>query len=153
MLKIPITLARRPGYEHVPDSYTSPVITMNLICGPEVTEEGIRGRPESVPIRVLLDTGADTGWVDESLLKRLGAFCIGEDREPTKTLHDEKLHSTYFVGLELPGQDWQFGVPVTGLPIQDGSRAYEAILGMEFLKLGRLVVDGAGESFFELREN
>lgn len=152
MLRIPITLARRPGFEDVRGSFTSPVINAILIAGPEVTEEGMNGNPEAVPIRILLDTGADMAWVDERLLVKLGAQSLGVEQATTKSLHDERNHNSYFVGVQLPGLPQPCGMFVTGLPFQDDSRAYEAILGMEFLKLGRLVIDGAGESFFELRE-
>lgn len=100
---------------------------------------------------MLLDTGADLGWVDESLLKRIGAKSRGPDLATTKSIHGEHTHNSYFVSLLFPGMSSPFGAYVTGLPFQDGSRAYEAILGMEFLKLGRLVIDAAGESYFELR--
>ena len=152
MLRIPITLARRPGYEDVPGSFTSPVIDAQLIVRPEVVGEGVNSKPVVVPIRILLDTGADTAWVDERLLTKLGVQSLGVEQATTKTLHDERNHNSYLVGVQLPGLPQPFGMYVTGLPFKDDSRAYEAILGMEFLKLGRLVIDGAGESYFELRE-
>ena len=50
------------------------------------------------------------------------------------------------MSLLLPGRRTPFAAYVSGLPVQHSSRVCEAILGMEFLKLGRLVMDAAGES-------
>lgn len=151
MIRIPITLARRPGYEQDPQSFTSPVINVTIAAVPEVSSTGIVTKASAQPIRALLDTGADIGGVDVRLLQRLGARNLGQELATTKTIHGEHTHDTYLVSLLFPGMDSPFGAYVTGLPFQDNSRAYEAILGMEFLKLGRLVIDAAGESYFELR--
>ena len=151
MIRIPITLARRPGYEHDPQSYTSPVIKHTIASVPEVPPDSIVPNTSARTIRALLDTGADTLVVDERLLQRLGAKNLGPGLATTKTIHGEHTYNTYFVSLLFPGMSSPFGAHVTGFPFQDDSRAYEAILGMEFLKRGRLVIDATGESYFELR--
>lgn len=152
MIRIPITLARRPGFENDPQSFTSPVIDVTIAAVPYVHSDGTCTKTSEQKIRVLLDTGADLGGVDERLLKRIGSKSCGPDQATTKSIHGEHTHNLYFVSLLFPGMSSPFGAYVTGLPLQDGSRAYEAILGMEFLKLGRLVIDAAGESYFELRD-
>ncbi|MEO3714123.1 hypothetical protein [Roseateles flavus] len=150
MLRIPITLARRPGYEQIPNSYVSPVISLTIAGIPEFPVGGIATPTLAQPIRALLDTGADIGYVDEQLLQRLGATSLGQDSAPTKSMHGERTHGNYLVNLQLPGMRRPLAAQVSGVPLCDGTRAYEAILGMEFLRLGRLVLDATGESYFEL---
>jgi hypothetical protein len=149
MTHIPITLSRRPGYENDPQSFVSPVVSLSIAAVPEVPVDGIHLSSHKQPIRALLDTGADLIYVDETLLERLGAKSQGKDQAMTKTLHGERSHNIYFVSLHFPGMKLAVGAYVTGVPLGDGSRAYEAILGMAFLKQGRLVLDAAGESYFE----
>lgn len=151
MIRIPITLARRPGFESDLHSFASPVIDATIAAVPDTPLEGPWTKATEHNIRVLLDTGADLGGVDERLLMRIGAKNCGPDGAATKSIHGEYTHNIYFVSLLFPGMSSPFGAYVTGLPFKDSSRAYEAILGMEFLKLGRLVIDAAGESYFELR--
>lgn len=149
MTYIPITLSRRPGYEHDPQSLVSPVVSLTIAAVPEVPVDSINLSPHKQHIRALLDTGADLIYVDETLLQRLGAKCQGKDQALTKTLHDERSHNIYLVSLQFPGMKQPVGAYVTGISLSDGTRAYEAILGMAFLRLGRLVLDAAGESYFE----
>lgn len=151
MIRIPITLARRPGYEHDPQSFVSPVIPVTIAAIPEASSDGIIRPTAALPTRALLDSGADLIGVDERLLQRIGARNLGPDGGSTKTIHGEQIHDTYLVNLLIPGMSHPFGARVTGLPYKDHSRAYEAVFGMAFLKLGRLVIDVAGESYFELR--
>lgn len=151
MIRIPITLARRPGYEHEPQSFVSPVIPVTIAAIPEAASDGIIRPTIAQPTWALLDSGADLIGVDERLLQRIGAMNLGPDGGPTKTIHGEHTHDTYLVNLLIPGVSHPIGARVTGLPYKDNSRAYEVIFGMAFLKLGRFVLDAAGESYFELR--
>lgn len=151
MIRIPITLARRPGYENDPQSFTSPVINVAIASVPEVSQNCIATKATVQQIRALVDTGADLIGVDERLLKSIGATSLGPELATTKSIHGEHTHNTYFVSLLLPGVSSPIGVAVTGLQFKDNSRAYEAIIGMQLLKLGRVVIDAAGESYFDLR--
>lgn len=151
MIRIPITLARRPGYEDDPHSFVSPVIPVTIAAIPEAASDGVIRPTAAQPTRALLDSGADLIGVDERLLQRIGARNLGPDGGPTKTIHGEHTHDTYLVNFLIPGVSHPIGARVTGLPYKDNSRAYEVIFGMAFLKLGRFVLDPAGESCFELR--
>ncbi|EER62424.1 hypothetical protein AcdelDRAFT_0108 [Acidovorax delafieldii 2AN] len=150
MIRIPITLALRPGFEHIPDSLRSPVIDLTIAAIPHVSEDGSVTRTPQRTIRALLDTGADLFHFDEQLLVEMGAFCMGPDQASIRTVHGEKTHNNYSLSLFLPGVGKPFDVVASGTSLNDGSRAYEAILGMEFLKFGRLVVEAKGESYFDL---
>lgn len=150
MTRIPITLALRPGYEDDPSSYRSPVIEIAVGTIPIADSRGIVTRTSPRLIRALIDTGADPIVIDEQVIKEIGATNLGRGAA-TSTFHADTVHDEYLVNLHLPTAGKVFGARVTALPLNNGRRAYEAVLGMEFLKLGRLVLDSSGHSFFELR--
>lgn len=152
MPRVPITLALRPGFEHDSNSYRSPVIEIGVGAIPEFTATGEALNPDApvVWVRALIDSGADSVTVDSGILNQLGVPSLGIT-STTLTPHDERNHDEHAVKIYLPSIGISFEACVTSLSLRNGRRAYDAILGMEFLKHGRLVLDAAGESYFDIR--
>jgi len=151
-IRIPIELVRRPGFEHVEDSFTSPVIRMVVESIPSVDIKGVVTPSIGRQLQVLIDTGADWCLIDDQVLRSIGAICMGSGAAMTKTLHGSVNHQEYGVRLRLPGLEEPITTRVSGLEIDDGTRAYQAILGMGMIQNGKLVIDSEGDSYLELRD-
>lgn len=151
MHRVPVTLDRRPGYEDVPESYISPVIEIE-VAGANLSSSGISpsGTP-SLKIKALIDTGCDEFHIDESVLMQVGApQCLDQNVSTTTTIHGETINCEYIVFLSIPGTDIKTLARVVSRSFPGSKRAYQAILGMELIRIGRLVIDASGESYLEL---
>lgn len=150
MVRIPVALARRPGYEDDIESYISPVIDIEL-DGVNISSSGIcDAGSRVVKIKALVDTGCDEFYVDEDVLAQVGAQCLGVNALKTITIHGESMEYKYVVLLSIPGTGIKFRTSVLGRRFPGSERAYKAIIGMEFIRFGRLVIDASGESYLEL---
>ncbi|ARU06152.1 hypothetical protein CCO03_17040 [Comamonas serinivorans] len=152
MIRIPVTLALRPGWEHVPDSYVSPVVSIGISAMPVASADGTVTRNPPHNALALVDTGADTIWADKKFLVQIGAQKIGPSKAVTRTAQGDQVLDEYAVFLHIPGMK-PLPMRVAALPFDGDTRAYQVIMGMMFIKSGRLVIDPQNESFLDLPEN
>ncbi len=97
--------------------------------------ELITADEDRFPIEVLLDTGFSTGWlaINSQDIVVLGWPLI-KSRETMQTARGEELFDIYAGKVRLDGQ--AFDIPVVA-----GNELTENLLGLQWLKTLRLVVD------------
>ncbi|MDW9670260.1 hypothetical protein GOB27_27285 [Sinorhizobium meliloti] len=151
--RIPVRHVDRPGYEQVAGAFKSPIIEIGLGFDPQCLSTGYRSAQSKIyRVRALLDTGADEIHVDTSLLDKWGA---------PKLLTQATIKSVHGIDTVLKRQVHLFvseasicaEVDVVPTQLSDGTRAYDAIFGMRFLEMGRLVLDVSGSSYFVFHQN
>jgi len=149
MYRIPIKLMLRPGFENAPESFISPIIELEISATPIQSHDGSYPDPIRFKINALIDTGADTLMVDTNFLKKIGAACVGVRGSVIQTIHGESEVLEYDVCLWFHERQGPARTYVSSHKIARNSKSYEMILGMDFIRTGKLVIDPKGESYFE----
>lgn len=119
-----------------------------------VLQAGIRRKShvgENRTTIALIDTGADHFYIDKSFAESSGFVASGKTSPSgaSGTVEDANWYRLdYQIGIE--GCVKELSANFVGMPLAETGRRYQALLGMTFLKKGRLVMDfTANEYFFE----
>jgi len=137
-MTIPIEYVDRPG-NRVGASLTekSPIIEVEIGFGEKLEK-----------VRALVDTGAHNILVDEGLIARTECPIVPGRTSLIATKDARTIHPMYKAQIVFPSIQAKGEVAVVSAKIQDGTKAFDAVFGTQFLELGRLVIDTRGKSHF-----
>jgi len=128
----------------------SPVIDLKISNVPVVTASGISEPQLSIPVRALVDTGADLTAIDIGLLESIGARVAEKDAGEVVTMHGSEKYDLYLINVHSVETNKNFGMIVSGLKIRSEKKAYEMVIGLNLLTKGRLEIVGNSGGTFTL---
>lgn len=113
--------------------------------------QSVHGRREDEGAIALIDTGADHFYIDKAFAERCGFLPCGTT-SPSGANGKVENANWYRLDYDIRTENQMIllSASFVAMPLSESGRRYQALLGMTFLKKGRLVMDfQADEYFFE----
>lgn len=114
--------------------------------------------PQSKPLQesshsdealALIDTGADHFYIDKAFAERCEFLPVGTTT-PSGANGKFENANWYHLEYDIPmqGETKELAANFVAMPLSETGRRYQALLGMTFLKKGRLVMDFQNDEYF-----
>jgi hypothetical protein len=151
IMRIAVRYTRRPGPNSGLLIECSPTIDVMIGYDP-LGDRKDAGQPPGifVPVRALIDSGADEIIVDKEILQQCGCPRVGSIM--VKSPHGIQEHEKFRAQMFFADSGFKSEVEVISHDLRDGMRVYDAIFGTRFLEFGILVLNPSGESYFSFNE-
>lgn len=139
-------------HEHPSEGRFTPVVPIalahtNAIRTPPIPERDFWNRINWA----LIDTGAEENYIDEAAAERLDIPEVAGTNVLVQGATSSRPGKVHTAPIVLMGSRHTFYTNLTSTPLAQNGRKYSVILGMRFLKQGRLILD-FGKSRFEFRQ-